>query len=250
MKILVLVISCRAYRATRQRALMETWASEPPEGVEILVTEGGHPEDRRSGPRLELSVPDGYDDLAGKTWRALRYCREALDWDGVLKCDDDSFVHLERLRAAAAALGDYQGCPVAGVDGAAPYAQGGAYWLSRKAVEQLARGSFSDHASRLWFKGNSRMRKLGERRYRRTTSIEDMMVGDLMAASGIPLTPDDRFAPKPFPSVFEDPRLISTHYVRPRMMRWMCVQRRWLRHSFLRYPARCFRWLPGARAPR
>lgn len=72
------------------------------------------------------------------------------------------------------------------------------------------------------------------------------MVRNPMAAVGIPLTPDDRLAPIPFPSVLEDLHLISTHYVRPRMMRWMCVQRRWLRHCFLRYPAWITFFGPGA----
>ena len=42
------------------------------------------------------------------------------------------------------------------------------------------------------------MRKLGERRYREKTSIEDMMIGDLMERAGITLIADDRFGLNPF----------------------------------------------------
>lgn len=249
MKILVLVISCQSHRLSRQRAVLDTWGSMRLPGVHLLLVEGGHPADRLHGGRLELAVADGYDDLAGKSWQALQFCLRALDWDGVLKCDDDTFVHLERMAAAAPSFGDYQGCPLPETGRTPPYAQGGAYWLSRGAVQTAVSGSFADHADRPWFKGNTRMRKLGERRYREKTSIEDMMIGDLMECAGITLIADDRFGLSPFPSVYENPRLFTTHYVRERAMRLMWLQQRWLAHPLLRFPARLIRWLPGVRAP-
>ncbi|MCC5840358.1 MAG: hypothetical protein JJT96_09545 [Opitutales bacterium] len=253
MKILVLVISCQPNRPTRQRAILETWGSAIPQSILFLLAEGGHSGDQLSGTRLELTVPDAYDDLAAKTWQALCFCHRTLEWDGVLKCDDDTFVHLERMAAAAPFFGDYQGCPLPGSDGSdgkPAYAQGGAYWLSRRAVGEMVQGSFLDHASRPWFKGNTRMRKLGERHYREQTSIEDMMVGDLLQRAGLRLVPDDRFALAPFPSVFEREELLTTHYVRERGMRLTWLQRKWLPHPILRFPARLFRWFPGVGTPR
>lgn len=249
--VIILVLSCRAHRKTRQRAVSETWARDVAPPYRLVFVEGGH-----SGPgritagRLLLPLPDDYDHLAEKTFRAIDFLLKGHAFTGLLKCDDDTYLHFPRFKELFDPSVAYAGNADDILPGEIPYAQGGAYWLGREACRQLVQTPFEDHSSARWFPGRAKMRKRGERRTRPDTSIEDLMVGDLLLQRGIRLAHDPRFSPDPFPSVHEDSRLFTCHHLRPGVMRRVHRQRRWLGHPLLRHLVPHIRHLPFSGKPR
>jgi len=214
-ELLILVLTCQAYRGSRQSAVRATWARRLEPGQHILYVEGGHLADRIEGDRLLLAAPDSYADLAEKSFRALEFCVRHLEFSALVKCDDDTYLDCGRLARAAREFGDYAGNPPADQPQFTPYAQGGCYWLSRLAAEAVVARPFSEHREASWFKGNSRMRKLGEKTYRDEVSIEDVMIGSLLREAGIPLQVDHRFHRDLRPPLYRYPNLLSNHYVSP-----------------------------------
>ena len=248
--LLILVLSCQAHRQGRQAAVRETWGRRPAPDQRILYVEGGHPEHRIEGDRLLLAAPDSYADLAEKSFRMLEFCARHLKFRAVVKCDDDTYLDCSRLEAAAGEFGDYAGKPPPSQPQFEPYAQGGCYWLSRKAVQAIVSRPFSDHAAAPWFKGNSRMRKLGEKEYLEAVSIEDVMIGSLLHEAGFQLEVDHRFHQDLRPPLYSTPDLISNHYVPPVWMHRLEGMRTWPRTPFHRILMALWTRLPGAAAPR
>jgi hypothetical protein len=258
--LLILVISCAAHRTTRQPAVLSTWARTLPPGVELWLVEGGLP--AGSTPVLTpipevayvsrccLAVADSYDDLAEKTYAAVAAAIALRPTAGLLKCDDDTWLHVPRLCSAVDWFAPYQGAPASDQPQFAPYARGGAYWLGPRAARALVAHPFTQWADRPWFKGNSRMRKRGESAYRENVSIEDVMTGDILAQNGIPLTADERFSDAPAPSVYEDPTLLSNHYVTPARMQQLERQRRRAGNPLWQALYSLQRWWPRHRKPR
>ena len=248
--LLILVLSCQAHRSTRQAAVRETWGRRPAPGQRILFVEGGHEEDRLDADRLLLAAPDSYADLAEKSYRMLQYCLQHFDFQAIVKCDDDTYLDCGRMAGAAGAFRDYAGNPPPDQPQFAPYAQGGCYWLSRRAVAVAAERPFADHEAAPWFKGNNRMRKLGEKHYREAVGIEDVMIGSLLQEAGISLQVDRRFHPDLRPPLYADPELFSNHYVQPVWMHRLERMRGWPRTPFHRMIMSLWTRLPSAAAPR
>src|ERR1700677_2849414 len=140
MPALVGVITCpKNYE--RVRAIKETWLPKATVEVEFF-----------NGQRL--SCFDDYEHLSQKT---AALCVWALEHghDRILKLDDDAYINWRAFKIIEA---DY-----AGIRKPGDYASGGAYWLSRRAMEIVARYGIDDTA-------------------------EDRGVGKLLAQHGIPLT--------------------------------------------------------------
>jgi len=253
MKCLVLILSCQAHRETRQAAVLETWARRVPDGLRLWLVEGGHQHEARERvadgvERLLLEEPDTYDELARKTYTAIRRAL-AASWSGLLKVDDDTFVHLPRLLKRVGNFPDYAGHPARGQNQFTPYACGGAYWLSRRAAEALVERPFYQFSDRPWYPGNARMRKRGEKDYREKISIEDVMTGDILGRAGISLTATSAFSDDPFPSVFEGGGLITNHYLSPAMMRRVMEEPELMKKPFGRWRVRFRRWWHRDRKP-
>ncbi|HSZ60713.1 MAG TPA: glycosyltransferase [Terriglobales bacterium] len=138
-KTLVAVVTCKQY-VDRVQAQQETWIpSARAAGYEVEIFDGER-----------LGVPDDYYSLIPKT-QAI--CNWALThgYDRILKVDDDCCIRVDRLKPSNF---DYAGIVIAANDcgstvppgvparprGTYPYkyASGGAYWLSRKAMEIIA----------------------------------------------------------------------------------------------------------------
>lgn len=132
---------------------------------------------------LALPCPDHYDTLPQRTnW----FCRWALardDWDYLFKCDDDTYVCVERL-AAYQPAGDYVGTEwQAGVN----YGSGGAgYFLSRRAAEIVAEHLHDVPGP----EANS-----SQGAFPNQFGSEDLIVGDVLRRYGINLVKDNRFVP-------------------------------------------------------
>ncbi len=249
-KVLILVLSCQHHRESRQAAVAATWARRLQPGQRLLFVEGGHVESVIEGNRLLLEVPDGYDDLALKSFEAYRFCHDNLVFDGILKCDDDTYLECGRLAASIEVLGDYSGNPARDQAHFPPYARGGCYWISRRSVAAIVADPYHAHKEAPWYKGNARMRRLGEKDYRETVAIEDVMVGDLLARAGIPLLEDHRFHHYLRPTLWQDRTLISNHYVRPEWMYRLERQRTWPVTPWYRFRMWLASLLPSANPPR
>ena len=123
MPALVGIITCpKNYE--RARAIQETWLPKSPVDTEFF-----------DGQRL--SCFDDYEHLSQKT---VALCVRALEknYDRLLKLDDDSYLNYRAFKVVEA---DY-----AGIRNPGGYASGGAYWLSQRAMEIVARCGIDDIA--------------------------------------------------------------------------------------------------------
>jgi predicted glycosyltransferase len=159
---LIAVMTCAANRE-RERAVRESWLSRPlPFGVEALFVLGGAEGDARlEGDRLVLPVPEAYEALPLKTQALCRWVVNRGGYSHVLKCDDDTYLHVEAFAALDLDHVDYAGrmtAPAPGIAGqwhfgkcsdkalevefAGPFpcrfAEGFGYVLSRRAAAWVA----------------------------------------------------------------------------------------------------------------
>jgi hypothetical protein len=172
-RIIIGALSARQYPERRRRC-RETWFDDAalfPE-LEPLFLIGAEGEVRQPtliDDLLLLPCPNDYQSLPQRTRWFCQWAIEARDFDYLFKCDDDTFLCIERLLAFDTWGRDYIGAEWRpGVD----YASGGAgYLLSRRAAEIVAK-------------------KLDA-----STGAEDKLVGDVLRAAGIGLAIDNRFVP-------------------------------------------------------
>lgn len=164
MKPLIAIPSCHKLAHLRQ-ACRDTWVGKWGSLVDIRFFIGNP---RRRGKRDEiyLDCADDYDSLPLKV-RLMHQWILARDYTNVFKCDDDTWVHVPRLLASGFERDDYIGSRRALF-----FAQGGAgYWLSRQAMEILAKETPEEWAVR---------------------KCEDITVGYLLQGK-LPLTRDTRY---------------------------------------------------------
>ena len=154
----------------RREACRETWMRDAKAaGVLAVFLMGSERGPTLESDKLHLPCPDAYRSL---TMRTRAFCQWALtrnDWDYLYKCDDDTYVHIDRLLNYSTQSRDYIGAEWSpGVN----YASGGAgYLLSRAAAARIA----------------ERMRWAG--------GAEDKLVGRVLRRAKIPLHAEPRFVP-------------------------------------------------------
>jgi hypothetical protein len=133
-KLVIGVLTARRYEERRQ-AVLTTWGRDalarPDVDLVFLIGDPSLKLPRRDGLSLYLPCPDDYESLPQKTrW----FCLWALansDAPWLLKCDDDSYVHINRLLTAADSTNWSQ--PVIGCcDGNGDHWHGGAGYLMRR----------------------------------------------------------------------------------------------------------------------
>lgn len=136
MKVLIAIVSCARDKDAHE-LIRQTWAKDLHVDYRFFV---GRSCELFADDEIWLDVPDDWDGLPQKT-RAV--CRWALahDYDFIFKCDTDSYVCVPRLLESGFEKYHYSGCcgEQANVypDACFP-ANGGGYWLSRRAFEYLA----------------------------------------------------------------------------------------------------------------
>ena len=135
MRLVIAVVGCRR-NLVRMATVRATWAAAAPAGVEVDYFVGGGPEPVPDWV-VQLQVPDDYASLPLKVHVAHRWL-EGRDFDWVFKCDDDTYVVIDRLQREAATMrpGEFLGSsafhPV--------FASGGAgYLISGEASAALGR---------------------------------------------------------------------------------------------------------------
>lgn len=140
-KINVIVGICSHYHAgERREAIRNTWLKHPFSRQEIdyrfFIGGDNIPEDNRDDI-VALGSPDSYDYLPRKCYDFYKWCSEHYDFDFIFKCDDDTFLAIERLMT----LPDYDygliGDPSTKVSGRLAPSGGAGYFLSKNLVKDL-----------------------------------------------------------------------------------------------------------------
>lgn len=174
----------------KRDACRETWLSKMPEEIDYVFLVGM--------PHLScwqmqmdamcLPCPDDYPSLPQKTRLFCRWFVQNTKHEYLFKCDDDTYVRLDRLAAMPSGL-DYCG---GRIDRDRPYLSGGAgYLLSRRAAKIVA----------------DRMVEL--------TGAEDLLVGGHLRSAGIKPVFDPRFSWNEAKAPTPENEVISTHYCSP-----------------------------------
>ncbi len=135
--ILVGICSCAGARARRE-AVRRTWLSRESPGIVCRFFLGG-PDPLPPGESehaVLLDAPDGYNELPAKVFAFFRYALEHFDFEWLFKCDDDTYLDLDRLPELAT-----PGCELIGdtmVEARSAPSGGAGYFLSRSMVEKIA----------------------------------------------------------------------------------------------------------------
>ncbi|ODA28082.1 glycosyltransferase [Planctopirus hydrillae] len=194
------------YRDKRE-AIRQTWGKDLPEDVELVFLVG-RPDlvalpDKR-GDMLLLPCPDDYQHLTEKTIWFCRWLVANRKFSRVLKCDDDTYVHVQRILGRDRMTADYVGTPTPQrVAAGRPFetASGGAgYLLSPRAVSIVA----ASEPTKEW--------------------QEDVHVAQVLHAAGINLTKSRQFHAGKQTIPGPDNQQVTAHYVTPERMREIYLQ--------------------------
>ncbi|MDR2430503.1 MAG: glycosyltransferase family 92 protein [Puniceicoccales bacterium] len=134
-RVLVGICTAQPYMNRRQ-AVRETWLSRPAEGVHAVFFHGKTEiPTENTDDTVELDVSDIYDLLPAKVLAFFRHALEHYDFDWIFKCDDDTYLAMERvismLDGNHGLIGDRM------LDSRGAPSGGAGYFLSRPTVEKL-----------------------------------------------------------------------------------------------------------------
>lgn len=128
-KIFLAILSCHKNKENRE-ACRKTWLSKLPENVEYRFFLGNNDVSYETEDDcIYLDCKDGYIDLPKKSIQAL-LCSLGFEYDWYGKCDDDSYVKLDRLQEIL--TNEYQCLGKLSFSGS--WALGGAGYFMRRSV--------------------------------------------------------------------------------------------------------------------
>lgn len=132
-RLLIGVCSCHA-NVERRQAIRETWGKQLPEGVELrfFVGEG---ECEAADDLVMLPCRDDYPGLPAKVSAFFAHALGNHPFEWLLKCDDDTYVDVERVRELAAGPADLIGNEF--IDSRGAPSGGAGYLLSRDLVTRI-----------------------------------------------------------------------------------------------------------------
>lgn len=192
-RILVAVCSCHKYPEKRQ-AVRETWFSNEVDGVVCRFFVGRGDTENMETDTIEVDAGDSYEELPSKVLSLFRHALEHFEFDWLFKCDDDTYLSLERLKKIVhpgiSLLGnetlDQRGFPSGGAG----------YLLSRELVKLLAADSTLP-----------------------STGAEDVIIGEAAIRHGA--VPQStrllNWRKAPFPMFHNS--MVSAHWCTPQQMR-------------------------------
>jgi hypothetical protein len=195
-RLVVGVLSAKHYEE-RRNACRRTWVAEAAahSEVEILFLLGGGlglGRAVRTDDLLTLPCRDDYASLPQKVRGFLQWALESFEFEIAFKCDDDTYVHFQRLMHYDFANHDYVGADIGG------YASGGAgYGLSVRAASALVSGLQNN-----------------------VEGPEDLIVGEVMRKRGFALTGSGLFRWDSSPGIRPtlSNQIITAHWVQPEKM--------------------------------
>lgn len=139
--ILVGICSCRKYKDKRQ-SIRETWLSKKVDGVTSLFFVGGTGKldsDEDEDTVVVNETTDNYQRLPEKVRAFFSYALDHSDFEWLFKCDDDTYVALDRLHELIDDRVDIVGSPYLAERGSP--SGGAGYLLSRDLVSKLVADS-------------------------------------------------------------------------------------------------------------
>jgi hypothetical protein len=133
--IVVAICSCGKNRERRD-AVRQTWLSRPAPGVKCVFFVGRGAEITGEDDVLVVDADDSYDYLPQKVRAAFASILSTYDCDWIFKCDDDTYVALDRLqaiitRADAGLIGDVS------LDNRGSPSGGAGYFLSAETAAKI-----------------------------------------------------------------------------------------------------------------
>lgn len=132
--VLVGICSCLTAGA-RRAACRETWLSHPQPGIECRFFLGRREPIPAEPDAVTLWVADDYDHLPAKGLAFYKWALERFDFDWLFKCDDDTYLALDRLPGLCDSRYDLIGDMSVEHRG---FPSGGAgYLMSRALVEKI-----------------------------------------------------------------------------------------------------------------
>ncbi|MGN0836193.1 MAG: hypothetical protein ACI4OS_02025 [Akkermansia sp.] len=207
-RLLVLVCSCLGYHdrsvravnaagsKAKREACRKTWLANIPEGVTYAFFVGG--QQPEGEPDVwALDAPDTYNGLPEKVRAAFARALTVPGWSYLFKCDDDSFIHLPRLKELVEAQ-DGKRRIVSWHGRVQPWSShgGAGYLLTRELVECIVADS------RLQLRG-----------------AEDREIHFSAVRAGAEVLFDEQFCPNKSMVPAVDNRQISAHWCTPDDMR-------------------------------
>ena len=193
-RILIGVLTAEKY-LDRREGVIHTWGRDvlahPAVDLVFLIGDPTAPMPRREDNILYVPCPDDYDSLPQKTRWFCLWGLAHSDARWLFKCDDDTYVRIERLLAGLDS-GQWSQAVVGCKDGNGDHFHGGAgYVLSRSAAASIAA------------------------RLTDTTGLEDWKARDAIYAGGMWFDHDERFCfdKSKTPSPFNEQ--ITCHYCSP-----------------------------------
>lgn len=193
MRLIVGVLSCLKY-SDRRLACQETWANDTNTEILFLTGDPQTTQPHQDGNTLICPCDDDYHSLSLKTKFFCEWTVNQRNFDYLFKCDDDTYVHLDRLKEYKTAA-DYIGYTLDENPGYYHASGGAGYLLSNKAARLVAENPIE------------------------RTFAEDWAVWKLLSSKGINPTRESRFRfdHKEVPAKGND--LISCHWCSPQKMR-------------------------------
>ncbi len=191
--ILVGICSCTSpWAKIRRDTVRETWLRYPQPGIECLFFVGGNEPIEKDEERdtVRVNSDDSYHFLPKKVLEFFRYALKHYDFEWLFKCDEDTYLALDRLKDLADPEYDMIGDMSLSERGAP--SGGAGYFLSRSLVQKIVD---CDHV--------------------RPTGAEDIIFGQLAAELGArPLATERLYmANSKFPLPEND--MVSSHWCSP-----------------------------------
>lgn len=132
--IFVGICSARHHKERRD-AVRETWLSDAAPGIACCFFVGGKDSLADEHDVVTVDAPDGYEDLPAKVIAFFRHALENHDFEWLFKCDDDTYLALDRLADLAKGESELVGNEFVAERGSP--SGGAGYLLSRSIVERL-----------------------------------------------------------------------------------------------------------------
>ena len=195
-KVNILVGICSCNNAHQRRiACRETWLSHPQPGIECRFFLGRREPLSNEPDVVNLWVDDGYYHLPAKGLAFYKWALENYDFDWLFKCDDDTYLALDRLASLCDSRYDLIGDPC--VDSRKAPSGGAGYFMSRRLVE-------------LFVQNADKISAIG---------AEDLLFGEWAVRLGVPMLASPRLNLNHSPAPSRENDLVSCHWCSPDRLR-------------------------------
>ncbi len=193
----ILIGVCSCVKASERRdCVRSTWIQQQVVGVQscFFIGEG---EALHEPDCVQLVANDSYDFLPEKVLAFFEYALANLHFDWLFKCDDDTYVHPERLLELCDRGADFIGNPWLETRGSP--SGGAGYMMSRALVERI----------------------VSQRTFIPHTGVEDVLIGELAMRLCEASHASPRLSYGNYPAPFLHNNIITAHWLSVSHMRVM-----------------------------